>query len=275
MFLAKGRVGFVVLLIAFVWAPLARAQESTTSAQPSRGALIVQDLNAFVEDGVTIFTAPLHFGGSEWLATAGVVGVTAGMIYTTDLPVRHFMLNSRSSAADHIADFGNYFGTGVIGGVAAVGLYGTGLVIQDSGIRVMGRHIVQALAYSGIITTAIKALAGRDRPYLNQGPKSFNGPLISDASNSLPSGHVTVAAAICSSLAEDINNNWVRAGLYTIAGTTIFARMYTDKHWSSDVFLAGVIGTVCGYWTVHLHDGAPKNWSLAVTPLWLSYEYHL
>jgi membrane-associated phospholipid phosphatase len=118
----------------------------------------------------------------------------------------------------------------------------------------MGRHIVQVFAYAGLTTTALKVLAGRARPYVNDGPYKFHGPTTNNDRYSLPSGHTTVATAICSSLAADLDNTWTSIGLYTIAGSTVFARMYADQHWFSDTFLAAVIGTATGYWVVHLHD---------------------
>src|SRR5205085_8740970 len=60
--------------------------------------------------------------------------------------------------------------------------------------------------------------------------------------NSMPSGHVTVAAALSETLAADIGNTWASIGLYTCTAATVFGRLYSDQHWLSDTFLAGVIG---------------------------------
>ena len=138
----------------------------------------------------------------------------------------------------------------------------------------MGLHVVQSFVYAGITTTALKVLVGRNRPFLDQGTYVYNGFDLNNAANSMPSGHVTVAAALSESLAADIDNTWVSIGLYTCTAATAFARMYSDQHWLSDTFLAGVIGTATGYWVAHQEDhydmqtNDPKHASIMVVPTW-------
>jgi membrane-associated phospholipid phosphatase len=114
--------------------------------------------------------------------------------------------------------------------------------------------VVQSLAYAGALTTALKIVIGRHRPYLNDGSQAYDSFTGNDGYYSLPSGHTTVAFAISSSLAADIDNPYATVGLYGIAALTAVSRMYVDRHWLSDTFLGAAIGTACGYGVVHLHD---------------------
>ena len=258
----------IVLLLAaaplFGSSSLTRAETSDSLSQETsqpRGAgeIFVEDFKESVQDGAAILFSPLHFGTRAWISTGAVAAGTVGLIELSDQPTRDFFTSHHSNTGDQLASYGNFFGTGVIEIGSAVGLYGVGIAANEPKIRLMGRHIVQALAYSGVVTTVLKSVFGRARPYLNLGPHDFKGPTIANDWNSMPSGHVTVATAACSSLAEDIGNTWASIGLYSAAAVTVFARMYSDKHWSSEVFLGGVIGTACGYWTVHLHDASTTS----------------
>jgi membrane-associated phospholipid phosphatase len=258
----------------------AQSGDTSNTTQPqSAGQVFLSDLKESLNDGATIFLSPLHFSTRGWATVGGTGLVVGGMVAWVDQPVREYFLAHQNPTGDALASFGNFFGTGLIGGVAAVTLYTAGLATRETHLRLMGRHIVQSLAMSGIITTIFKSLFGRARPYLNEGPHAFNGPTFSNDRNSLPSGHVTVATAICASLAEDLHNTWASIGLYALAGSTVYARMYADKHWSSDVVLGGVIGTACGYWTVHLHDSDHDSTGtgLLITPtpggLFVQYKF--
>jgi membrane-associated phospholipid phosphatase len=220
---------------------------------------MLSDLKESLSDGAEIFLSPLHFSARAAAITGITALSTSALVLWADQPVRDYFQRNHTSTGDKIGTFGNLYGTGLYGGLGAVALYSVGLAADQPNIRLMGRHIVQSLAYAGIVTTTLKALFGRERPYLNNGPHVFHGPTFQNAWSALPSGHVTVATAICASVAEDIGNIWASIAIYSVAGSTVYARMYSDQHWSSDVFLAAVIGTASGYWTVHLHDGDKRN----------------
>jgi len=215
---------------------------------------IVSDIKTFFSDALTVYATPAHFGATGWLFTAGTVGVTYGSIELLDERTRRVFLRNQSSTGKALADIGNFNGTSLPGGVLAAGLYAGGLIWDKPGIRITGRHLVQSVAYAGVITTVLKYVIGRERPYLNHGPKEFHGPTFNQDYLSMPSGHSTVAFAISSSLAEDIGNTYASIGLYTLATLTAGSRIYSDKHWLSDTFVGAVLGTACGYAVTHIDE---------------------
>lgn len=234
-------------------------------SSPSIGDTIAHDAVMALHDAGAL--AAWFVQGTHPLSIAGAAGGAAVLVATADDNVRQSVQRHLTSTGDHVAQFGNFFGTGAPGGIAAIALYGTGLLADKPEIRLAGLHVVQSLAYAGIITTTLKIVIGRERPFLNNGPDQFHGFSTSDNRNSMPSGHTTVAFAICSSLAADIDNPYATVGLYGLATVTAWSRIYSDRHWLSDVFLGAAIGTACGYGTVHLHtDRAPGDAGLYITP---------
>src|SRR5439155_18160107 len=136
---------------------------------------------------------------------------------------------------------------------------------------ITGRELLEALAYSGITTTALKIVIARARPYVDQGIHSFLPFDAANGHNSLPSGHTTVAFALSTVLSQRINNVWASIALYGAASCTAFSRMYHNQHWLSDVFLGAAIGTTAGLFVSHRDDQRenillPKSNELIISP---------
>jgi membrane-associated phospholipid phosphatase len=226
---------------------------ATVSDGPHPWDTLWSDTKAMFTEGALIYTAPLRFGARGWLLTGGALAGT-GLAMTADEFMRREFLEEHGTTKDAVTDLGNLYGTGLPGAVVVVGLYGGGLIFDSPKTRLAGRHVVQSLVYAGLLTTGLKIVIGRHRPYLNDGNQAYTPFTGNDAYYSMPSGHTTVAFAISSSLAADIDNPYATIGLYGIAALTAASRMYVDRHWLSDTFLGAAIGTACGYGVVHLHD---------------------
>lgn len=219
-------------------------------------------LDTIASDVITIFTdmgrlfvKPARFHERNWYLVGGTIAGTAGLMGFADDPLRETMLNARGTDGDAIANVGNAFGEKIPGLALTGSLYTVGLIFNWPKIRVMGRHVGQSLGYSALVTTVLKSTFGRHRPFLNDGPFAFEGPFqFDDQFLSHPSGHTTVTFAIASSLAADIDNPWVTVGLYSLASLTAVSRMYSDRHWGSDVFLAAALSSAIGYGTATLDD---------------------
>jgi membrane-associated phospholipid phosphatase len=231
---------------------------ATVSDGPHAWDTVWSDTKALFTEGALIYTAPLRFGARGWLLTGGALAGT-GLTMLADESMRREFMEEHNTTKDAVTDLGNLYGTGLPGAVVIVGLYGGGLIFDSPKIRLAGRHVVQSLAYAGLLTTGLKMVIGRHRPYLNDGNQAFDPFTGNDAYFSMPSGHTTVAFAISSSLAADIDNPYATVGLYTVAALTAASRIYVDRHWLSDTFLGAAIGTACGYGVVHLHDAEWGN----------------
>jgi hypothetical protein len=261
-----------------------RRTSDTTSLHPdsatrailsasSAGHIMWHDIKESVYDGGQYVTRPLHWTGNDWAIAGTLLGFTGVLSVADDDLARGIFQHNQGTFGDQFVKFGNnFYGNGLATVLTGTTLYTYGIASDNNKLRVMGRHIFQSFAYAGLTTTTLKILIGRNRPFLNKGALVYNGFSLSNAFNSFPSGHVTVAAALTETLASDIGNPWATAGLYTALGATMFGRMYSDQHWLSDTFLGAFIGTAAGYWVSQEEDhydiktNEPKEASLIVIP---------
>ncbi len=211
------------------------------------------DIGASVGDMFLLFSSPARFDPLDWAIAGGALaGVSA--ISPADEWVRERFLTGHTETTDHLATAGNSLGTTLPISVAAVGIYTGGLVFDAPDVRLAGRRLAQSLVYSALVTTTLKVVIGRQRPFIGEGAYIFRGPSFKDLYNSFPSGHTTVAFAAASSLSASIDHPAATVLLYGAATLTAAGRIYSDRHWLSDTFLGAAIGTACGYGVAHLHD---------------------
>ena len=228
-----------------------------------------QDFSSIFTDGWLMLQKPAHFDALDWGLTGGLFAGT-GLLMTVDEDLRENMLNLRGSDGNALADFGNSLGRNQIGLYSGAILWISGSVINIPKVRLMGRHIFQALIYASTINTLLKQGLGRHRPYLNDGAYVFDGPWQENNDVlSFASGHTVVAFTVASTLAADIENPWVTAGLYSLATLTGLSRMYVDDHWASDVFLGAGLASGIGYGVANLHESSDNDGEISsflITP---------
>lgn len=148
-------------------------------------------------------------------------------------------LSRHGSVGEEVAEFGNGLGAwktslpwlaagGVAVGAAVDGMRGAG-----RGLSVLG-----GVAAGTMATLAVNHAVGRSRPSWGNGVLSFD-PFSGHAS--FPSGHVSLAFSVAGGV-DAATDGWLPAtAAYTVAGTTAFARVYSDQHWLSDVVVAAAL----------------------------------
>lgn len=153
--------------------------------------------------------------------------------------------------------------------VVAGALWAGARVFHDTVRAKIGGRAIEALMLSGIVTGAIKGLAGRARPYADPGhPDSW--ALLRGTSDgryqSFPSGHATAAFAFASAVTAQLSRDrspaarWAGPLLYSLAGVTAFARTYDHAHWLSDVVAGAAVGTLSGLVVARWHDAHQNSW---------------
>lgn len=259
--------------LAVVAAPLelypATLEDSARVASPTPSSSPLDTMGAdgiaIGEDFLHLFSSPARWGWKGWTGLGGTLLGTA-LVTTIDEPVRRQFLGDTLPLQATLGLYGNALGTVIPSAVVVGALYGGGLILNNRWMRLAGRHLFQSVLYAAVVTLTVKTLLGRHRPELNNGAYTFEGPSLRDEFNSLPSGHTTVAFALCSSLAADIDHPVATVVLYTMAAYTGFTRMYDDRHWASDVFLGAIIGAVCGYTVANMHLSSDGRMGWMVTP---------
>lgn len=152
--------------------------------------------------------------------------------------------------------------------VTGVALLAIGRVAGAHGTASLGLHATEAVVVAGTITAAAKLLSGRQRPNVEAGDADdfTPGRGYRPGRTSFPSGHTTVAFAFASSVATELRARHARGArvigpmLYGAAALVGAARVYDDKHWTSDVVLGAGIGTVTGHATAMLGRRHAPRW---------------
>jgi membrane-associated phospholipid phosphatase len=172
-----------------------------------------------------------------WHGAAVLGGVSALMLL--DHSGRDFFQDNRSHDSNEIASGLRHFGQPEVYGTITLGLVGAGLISGNDEITRAGGRLAATLVLAGAASTGLKWVAGRPRPN-----ESFDvdGFVPFSGQDAMPSGHTTVAFALATALADDINRTWATVGLYTIATGVGWSRLNDNKHWLSDVAAGAAVG---------------------------------
>ena len=261
--LAMGSCGMAVA------APATAAGQQTAPAVSQQGRPTSQDSTPVQASPKATLRPRSLFTARDGLLTGALVMSAAALIPADGNIAREFQRQGPQSssslrgAADGIEMIGSP-GAIIFGG----SLYAAGLVTRKRTVADLGWHTLEALAISGQVTTALKGLFGRTRPYAAGGDASdfdWGGGFSTSERRSFPSGHTSMAFTFASVVAEETSQRWPGANrfvapiAYAAATGVGLARMYNDKHWASDVALGAAIGTLAGRLVVRYAHGRPDN----------------
>lgn len=175
----------------------------------------------------------------------------------------------QNAFADALGHAGNSYGGF---GVLALGtaMWGGGLVTGNETIATVGLRAVEAITVSGVLTKAIKVVAGRSRPRVEPHRRGdfdigrgFSG--IDGDHESFPSGHVTAAFAFAAAVTSEVGRRapeytrTVAIATYGMGLVAGYSRMHSDAHWFSDVTAAAGIGAISGWAVTRWHATRPDN----------------
>jgi len=210
-------------------------------AQTANAANTPSYPDLFVDDVKHELTAPAHWQQQQWQDFGWATLAVVGTAVIVDRPLRDEMRrHSGNSRFMHdIERFGAQYSLGVLGGFFVAGTLGG----NDKALSVAQDGLTASIIASGIVTPAIKFVAGRSRPIQNAGIYHFR-PFSGNAS--FPSGHTTQAFAVASVISAHYEQTWVKCTSYSVAGLVGLARSYHQAHFASDVVAGALIGTLVG-----------------------------
>lgn len=250
------RVYAYYFLVIILFSGIANAQSYIDSTRDLNSASAFEifryDIQKGLQDGLDIIKAPAHFSTGDWITAGAIVGGTSFSMLL-DNHLRDLIRRNRSNTMNDVTNIGHYYGEVIPAVSLSAGVYAAGLIFNDRSVSLTGRLLGESLLYTGIINILLKVLFSRSRPYNNNGNTDFWNYKFDNAYYSLPSGHITVAFALSTVLAERINNIYATIGLYTLAALTAYQRMYSDNHWFSDTILGAATGIVISHAVVKLN----------------------
>ncbi|HEU4643508.1 MAG TPA: phosphatase PAP2 family protein [Gemmatimonadaceae bacterium] len=152
--------------------------------------------------------------------------------------------------------------------VLSLGFYGAGRLGHRPHLAELGLRGAEAIVVSAAATGLVKGAVGRQRPSVNEGdPDDFSlGAGFGRAGHtSFPSGHATAAFALASVAATELSSWYPHSrrvlvpAVYGTAAMVALARVYSAKHWSSDVLAGAGIGTLSGLLVMRFHALHPHS----------------
>ncbi|HEY6071157.1 MAG TPA: phosphatase PAP2 family protein, partial [Chthoniobacterales bacterium] len=208
-------------------------------------------------DTKEVFTAPRHWGSSDWLTLGAVsAGIGTVMVFDEDInhAIRHARTDTLTNILDNVQPLGNEYAIGIVGT-----FYIYGEVFKDPRAKATALDSIAATAIGpGIIVNATKYLVGRARPTDGKGAYDFE-PF--SGHDSFLSGHTTEAFTLASVITEHYDATWVKVTAYGLAGTVGYARLNNNRHWPSDVLAGAAVGIFVGK-TVSIYNRGHRRLKL-------------
>ncbi len=195
--------------------------------------------------------------------------------YSIDNNIKDFSQKNVNSLNNHIFIIDNIYGNGYTL-IGIVGVYSYGLFLNDPGVRKIGLQTIQAVGYAGLITSILKSIVGRSRPYTNSGKANYHPFNTQAAETSFPSGHATVSFAVSTVLANNTDNIFLKILCYAASGWVDCSRIYHNDHWLSDVIAGSAIGYFVGNYVTSNYDKTENNnsgLSFYYSPTSLGFSY--
>jgi membrane-associated phospholipid phosphatase len=211
------------------------------------------------------FSKPFHMTRRDW-GILGKFGLITGALIFADEPIQRFALDlqTHNEGLKNISNFiTNFGGTYETYTLAALGAYG--FIFKSQKVKTTTLLASQSYITAGAISTVIKFMTGRQRPYAFDPNKvetepTFHGPFyktIRDENGkklngSFPSGHTTAAFSAATVFALEYKDRpWVPILAYSAASLIGLSRMTENKHWATDVLVGAALGYLTGHQVVN------------------------
>jgi hypothetical protein len=211
---------------------------------PQTGDTLLNDIGTFFVTGKEIVSAPLSFDKKDLINLGGTILLVSGGFLLDD-ESKQFSRNNQSAFNKHLFNIDRYYYIESAVLISA-GTYFYGFFSSDNKIRQLGIDLGEAAIYSGITNIVIKYISGRIRPLDTDDNLSFHPFKRQPVRSSFGSAHTTLAFAVSTVMAKQVDNFFWEAGWYTAAGLVGAARIYHNMHWFSDVLLGAGIGFYIG-----------------------------
>jgi hypothetical protein len=222
--------------------PAPSSQVIKSSTEIERPASVAP--SAFIRnlafDQKTIWTSPFKARVRDLHWIVPMVGLTAGLI-NADQEISS-RIDPTGTLAKHGSTLSNAgLAVAVAGGA---GLYLMGKVQDDDHKRETGILAGEAAVNSLIVVEALKTVTRRDRPEDNAGKGEFFHGSISNSS--FPSLHAITTWSIASVVAHEYPGVLTQTLSYGVATGVSLARVYGQKHFTSDVVAGAAMGYLIG-----------------------------
>lgn len=214
-----------------------------------------------LEDQGRIWTSPqrLKLPDLRWLLP---VSTATGLLIGTD---RH--TNSLIHSNTQIVNRGNLFANAGVAafGATALGFYVVGAKSASPHMRETGLLVGEALLNSYAFAEAIKVVTSRERPDESPGGAFWRSS--SPLSSSFPSEHSILAWTAATVIAQEYPGPVSKWSAYGLAAAVSAARVISQEHFSSDVFVGAAAGVLIGRLVYRAHHDRELDERFGSTPV--------
>ena len=208
-----------------------------------------------VKDIEHMQSAPVRLSDAPAAYLAGSLLGAGAIIYSFDGQIRRVVRNNRTSSIDHVATQVEKIGNGGYELVMLGAFAGAGYAFKNDRLKDTSMLAAESFLAANAIGTVLKYSVGRARPYGEEGKRAFKPFTFKTVHTSFPSGHTTSAFSVASVFASRYDSPWVGIAAYGAASATALQRVYSDKHWASDVFFGAILGVATGRMVVRRGGG--------------------
>jgi membrane-associated phospholipid phosphatase len=220
----------------------------------------------FANEAENYYSAPLHWNKNDFL-TFGIITATTFTAMQFDDLIKNETAKINSERKNWLMEAGRYWGEPIPSFILSGALLIHGISNNNETTKKIGFEIGQSFFYSVSVTSGLKIIIGRSRPYTGNLSTVYSPFSFGNDNLSLPSGHTTVAFSLSSVLAANTNNDGLKILAFIPAILTATSRVYQNYHWTSDVVLGAAIGYFTGKFVTDLHKQNEKNPNLDNIPL--------
>ncbi|MBW2623388.1 MAG: phosphatase PAP2 family protein [Deltaproteobacteria bacterium] len=261
----------VLLFVTSILIPASAAYADDTSKQPVEGGEEIDTLFKAAEPQVQLLKRDageladrtLRLNQRNALIAGGLtLGIIGLGLFDDD--IRRSFQRNRTGTLDDIAQGFDFLGSTAGTLITNFSLVGIGWLNREyEGGRKLFRTAgisSEAQTFAGLITWALKLGVGRARPQEEKGTSHFK-PFHS-FSTSFPSGHTAQAWAMAAVFADryDPPAPMIAYGYATLMG---LSRVYSDRHFASDVLAGAALGYLIGKSISHIHKEFDSRVSIA------------
>lgn len=143
-------------------------------------------------------------------------------------------------------------------GIAVVAAVVLLLALRRSGAMVISTAVtgITVLIVIGLLKNVVFPEVDRPWGYFEEGALRLIPDLEQHSHRSFPSGHTTAAFALYAILAFWINKRWASVGLFLVALSVGYSRMYLNQHFLIDVFVGALLGTAIAWLNYYLFSSS-------------------
>lgn len=231
---------------------------SSTFAQDIKN-LIPQSL----EETGKALSFPFKMENNDLYVVGGIIG-TGLALYSYDGQIRHEIGKSRSSLNDNFFKIAKKFGDGGYDILFLTGWSLAGTFTKNEYMKETAFLAAKSFLSANSIGSIIKYSIGRARPYTGDGKSHFTPFKFKTSRSSFPSGHTVSAFSVATVFAKRSDYTSIKILSYSMACATALERVYSDKHWATDVFF----GAALGYFIAKdIVEEKPKKSDFSIYPI--------